>query len=37
MEGHVEDGLVELFAVRRDLLDARLVLQVPQPDAAVVT
>ena len=37
MEGHVEDGLVELFSVRRDLLHARLALQVPEADAAVVT
>ena len=36
MEGDVEDALVELLPVRRDLLHARLGLQVPQPDAAVV-
>jgi hypothetical protein len=37
VEGHVEDALVELLAVRRDLLNARLRLQVPQANAAIVT
>lgn len=32
VEGHVEDRLVELLAMRGDLLHARLVVQVPQPD-----
>lgn len=36
VERHVVDGLLELLAVRRELLDARLVVQVPQPDGAVV-
>lgn len=36
VEGYVEDGLVELLAMRGDLLHARLVVQVPQPDRAVV-
>lgn len=36
VERNIVDGLVELLAVRRELLDARLVLQVPQPDGAVV-
>lgn len=30
------DGLVELLAVGRELLDARLALEVPQSDGAVV-
>lgn len=30
------DGLVELLAVGRELLDAGLALQVPQADGAVV-
>lgn len=37
MESHVEYRLVEFLAVRCDLLHAGLVLQVPQPNAAIVT
>lgn len=36
MERHVMDGLVKLLAVRRELLDAGLALEVPQADGAVV-
>lgn len=36
MEGHVQDALVELLAVRRDLLHAGLGVQVPQAHGAVV-
>lgn len=37
MKRHVVDGLVELLAVGRELLDARLALEVPEADGAVVT
>ena len=37
MEGYVIDGLLRFFPVSRDLLDARLAVQVPQTDGAVVT
>lgn len=37
VEGHVVDGLLALLAVGRDLLDARLAVQVPQAQGAVVT
>ena len=37
MERDSEDGLVELLAVRGDLLNASLGLQIPQANAAVVT
>lgn len=36
VERHVVDGLVELLAVGRELLDARLALEVPQSEGAVV-
>ena len=36
VERHRVDRLLELLAVRRDLLHARLAVQVPQPDGAVV-
>lgn len=36
VERHVMDGLVKLLAVGCELLDARLTLQVPQSDGAVV-
>lgn len=37
VEGDVEDRLVELLPMRRDLLDTGAVLEVPQPHGAVVT
>lgn len=37
VERHVQDALVELLAVRRDFLHARLGIQVPQTHGAVVT
>ena len=37
VEGDRVDRLVKLLAVRRDLLHTRLVVDVPQPDGAVVT
>lgn len=36
VERHVQDALVELLAVRRDLLHARLGVQVPQPHGTVM-
>lgn len=36
VERHVVDGLVKLLAVGGELLDARLALEVPQTDGAVV-
>lgn len=37
MESNVENRLVKLFTVRRDLLNACLVLQIPKSNATVVT
>lgn len=37
VESHVEYALVELHAMRCDLLNARFGLKVPQPDAGVMT
>lgn len=37
VERHVVDGLLALLAVSRELLHARLALQIPQADGAVVT
>jgi hypothetical protein len=37
VEGNVENALVELLSVCRDLLNTRLGLQVPQTNTTVVT
>lgn len=36
VEGHVQNAFIELLPVCGDLLNTRLVVQVPQPDATVV-
>ena len=37
VESHVVDRLVELLPVRRDFLNARFAIQIPQTDATIVT